>query len=124
MNTLYLLSFLVTSFLPPAHKSLCSIDPQKAYSQNILGKNVGYYVNIKNNATREVDGIKWTAYFYNNFDDLKGTKLGSWESGNFISPVATGESITDLEGAWVDGATKVYIKITRVHFTDGTTCGK
>lgn len=81
-------------------------------------------MNIKNNATREVDGIKWTAYFYNNFDDLKGTKLGSWESGNFISPVAAGESITDLEGAWVDGATKVYIKITRVHFTDGTTCGK
>ncbi|MFM7683848.1 MAG: hypothetical protein ACKO7P_14070 [Bacteroidota bacterium] len=78
MNTLCLIALLFTNFLPPSHKSLCSIDPQKAYLQNILGKNVGYYVNIKNNATHEVDGLEWTAYFYNDFDDLKGTKSGSW----------------------------------------------
>ena len=108
---------------PPSHKGLCNIDPQKAYSQNILGKNVGYYVTFKNSSSDTVDGIEWTASFYNNFDDLKGTKQGSWESGNFISPVESGKSITDLEGAWIDGATKVFIKVTRVHFTDGTTCG-
>jgi hypothetical protein len=85
---------------------------------------VGYYVSIANNSQKTVDGIEWTAYFYNNFDDLKGTKSGSWESGNFISPVEAGSNITDLEGAWVDGATKVFIKITRVHFSDGTSCGK
>jgi hypothetical protein len=28
----------------------------------------------------------------------------------------------DLENNWVDDATKVRITITKVHFTDGTTC--
>lgn len=124
MTMFYLLSLLVTSFLPPAHKGLCSIEPQKAYSQNILGKNVGYYVTVKNNSTKTVDALEWTANFYDNFDDWKGKKTGKWQSGNFTRPVEAGESITDLEGAWVDEATKVFIKITRVHFTDGTTCGK
>ena len=125
MHTLfYLMLFLGTSFTPPAHSGKCGIMPTKAYSQNVLGQNVGYYVSIANNSQKTVDGLEWTANFYNNFDDFKGTAKGSWQSGNFIGPVDPGASITDLEGAWVEGATKVYIKITRVHFTDGTSCGK
>jgi len=125
MSTIfYFMLFIGITFTPPAHSGKCGISPTKAYSQNVLGKNVGYYVSIANNSQKTVDGIEWTAYFYNNFDDLKGTKSGSWESGNFISPVEAGSNITDLEGAWVDGATKVFIKITRVHFSDGTSCGK
>jgi len=123
--TLVVLLFSITWMsLPQAHSGLCGIDVVKAYSQNILGQNVGYYVKLTNNSSKTVDAVSWTANFYNNFEDSKGKKTGKWESGNFTSSAKPGESITDLEGAWVDGATKVFIKVTRVHFTDGTSCGK
>lgn len=109
---------------PPSHTGLCGVDVVKAYSQNILGQNVGYYINLKNNSSKTVDAVSWTANFYNNFEDLKGKKTGKWESGNFTSVAEPGETMTDLEGAWIDGATKVFIKVTRVHFTDGSSCGK
>jgi hypothetical protein len=71
-----------------------------------------------------VDGIKWKANFYDNFEELKGTREGSWQSGNFISPIEIGETAQDLENVWVTGATKIFITVTKVHFTDGTSCGK
>ena len=33
-----------------------------------------------------------------------------------------GGLIKDLEGVWVDGASKIVIEITRVHYTDGKNC--
>jgi hypothetical protein len=108
----------------PKHKGLCSVSVVKSYSQNVLGKNIGYYVLFKNNASTPCDAINWTARFYNNFNDYKGTRKGSWSSGNFISPIKTSKTTQDLEGVWVSGATKVYITINRVHFTNGTSCGK
>ena len=59
---------------PPSHTGLCGVDVVKAYSQNILGQNVGYYINLKNNSSKTVDAVSWTANFYNNFEDLKGKK--------------------------------------------------
>jgi len=108
----------------PNHTGLCGIIPVKAYSQNVLGKNVGYYISLKNNSAKTVDGVTWTASFYNNFEDFKGKNTGKWESGNFTSAAEPGETMTDIESAWINGATKVFIKVTRVHFTDGTSCGK
>jgi len=121
--TLLFLPFICLD-VPPSHTGLCGIDPVKAYSQNVLGKNVGYYISLKNNSAKTVDGVTWTASFYNNFEDFKGKNTGKWESGNFTSVAEPGETMTDIESAWVDGATKVFIKVTRVHFTDGTSCGK
>ncbi|MEY4603758.1 MAG: hypothetical protein RIT43_1050 [Bacteroidota bacterium] len=106
------------------HKSRFGITVLKTFSQNILGKNFGYYVELRNDSQKTVDAIEWQARFYNNFEDLKVIRKGNWSSGNFISPVKTGESVLDLEGDWVDDATKVYIEIIRVHFTDGTTLRK
>ncbi|MFN5911226.1 MAG: hypothetical protein ACK45H_07835, partial [Bacteroidota bacterium] len=57
-----------------------------------------------------------------NFNDYKGDRKGEWSSGNFISPVKTGGTIEDLEGVWVEGATKIVIEITRVHYTDESNC--
>jgi hypothetical protein len=106
------------------HKSRFGIVVIKAYSQNVLTKNIGYYVELRNDNKKTVDAVEWQARFYDNFEDLKGTRKGTWSSGNFISPVKKGETILDLEGVWVDDATKVFIEITRVHFTDGTTLKK
>ena len=108
----------------PKHYGKCGVMPLKAYTQNILGKNVGYYVEFKNGSKKSVDALEWQARFYNNFDELKGTRTGNWSSGNFISPIEPNATTKDLEGVWVDGATKVFIIISRVHFTDGTTCSK
>ncbi len=108
----------------PKHKGIANVVVLNAYSQNILGKNVGYIVKFKNNSTSEVDALKWKAYFYDNFNDLKGESEGTWSSGNFINPIPKGETTEDIETAWVKDATKVFIKITRVHFTNGKSYGK
>ena len=76
----YLMLFIGSSLTPPAHTGKCGIMPTKAYSQNVLGRNVGYYVSIANNSQKTVDGLEWTANFYNNFDDFKGASKGSWQS--------------------------------------------
>ena len=115
---------LMLGFAPPSHKGKCGLVPSKAYTQNIYGKNIGYYVNFRNDSEKVVDGIKWKANFYDNFEELKGTREGSWQSGNFISPIEMGETAQDLENVWVTGATKIFITVTKVHFTDGTSCGK
>lgn len=105
------------------HSGKCGVTPDKAYSQNVLGRNVGYYVEIKNESEKEFDAIEWEAFFYDNFDELLETRPGSWSSGNIIKPCKPQETLKDLDMVWVKKATKVIIKIRRVHFTDGTTCG-
>ncbi|MFM7233745.1 MAG: hypothetical protein ACKO7B_07350 [Flavobacteriales bacterium] len=99
---------------------LASVEIVSAVTQNTLGYNAGYYVEFKNNGTKEVDGLKWKADFYDNFGSKKGTKDGQWQSGNFISPIKVNETSKDLETVWVEGATKVFIRIVEVHWTDGT----
>jgi hypothetical protein len=105
-----------------SHETKCALSVVKAYTQNTFGTNIGYYVDFKNNSGNSVDGIKWTARFYDNFGELKGKREGQWQSGNFISPIAPGDTGSDLEGVWVDGATKVFITINSVHYTNGTNC--
>jgi hypothetical protein len=114
--------FMFSSATSPTHEGMCNISISKAYTQNVLGKNIGYYVEFKNNASRSVDALKWKATFYDNFNEQKGVRDGSWSSGNFISPIAPKSTAIDLESNWVNDATKVRITITKVHFTDGMTC--
>lgn len=111
-------SVLCSTVFAQKHYGKSGIEIYRTYSQNILGKNIGYYVEFKNTSNREVDAIEWEAYFYNNFKDLKGKRKGSWSSGNFIKPLKSKEMTKDLQASWVDGAEKVYIKITRIHFVD------
>ena len=118
--SLFFLSFAKDA---PKHKGLGNVTVVKAYSQNVLGKNVGYYVEFKNNASSEVDALKWKAFFYDNFDEYKGESEGSWSSGNFITPIKCGKTTEDLETAWIKDASKVIIKIQKVHFVNGKTVG-
>ncbi len=123
---LLLISIILFSFTKdlPKHQGMGNVIVLKATSQNLLGKNIGYIVEFKNNAAVEVDALKWKAIFYDNFDDYKGESEGKWSSGNFITPIKSGESKEDVESAWVKEATKVVIKITRVHFINGKSYGK
>ena len=107
----------------PVHTGKCGVNPQKAYSQNLLGRNVGYYVEIKNETDKEVDALEWEASFYNNFNELLEKRNGSWSSGNIIKPCKPDAVVKTLATVWVKKATKVFIKINRVHFTDGSSCG-
>ena len=106
-----------------SHKNKCGVEVVKAYTQELLGKNVGYYVEFKNTSDKTVDAIEWKANFYSAFGEVKGNREGSWSSGNFIKPVDPNAKIVDLQSNWVDGANKVFIYVTRVHFTDGSVCG-
>ncbi len=106
------------------HENKCDISVEKAYTQNTFGKIVGYYVDFKNNGGASVDGIKWTARFYDNFGDLKGKEEGQWQSGNIVDPISTGKTAIDLEAVWIDGATKVFINIDLVHYTNGESCSQ
>ena len=83
---------------------------------------MGYYVEFINKSGKSIDAIEWKVKFYNNFNDLKGERKGEWSSGNFIKPIKNGAVMKDLEGVWVDGATKIVIEIKRVHYTDGNSC--
>ena len=111
---LFLCSFSYTT--DPQHEGLSGVDVLGAKTQQVFVKNIGYYVEFKNNSNQEVDGIKWEANFLNNFGEVKGTSVGKCESGNLIKPIKPGSKTEDLEGTWIDGATKVQIKITDVHF--------
>lgn len=121
---LSVLAILLVSFYPytPKHYVKCGVIASKAYTQNILGKNAGYYVEFRNSLKKSIDALEWRGRFDNNFDELKGTKIGEWSSGNFISPIKPGKTAKDLEGVWVEGATKVFTSISRIHFTAGTSC--
>ena len=120
-NTIFIifLSIAVES-LGQKHSNYGSVQVLSAYTQSTFGYNAGYYVEFKNNSTKKVDGLKWTAKFYDNFGSLKGTRKGQWQSGNFIDPISIGGTAKDLEGVWVEDATKVVISIKMVHYTDGT----
>lgn len=102
------------------HKGLSSIQVLEAATQNTLGYNAGYYVEFKNISQKSIDGVKWKVDFLDNFGTNKGKREGQWQSGNFTQPIEPGDTMKDIEGVWVEGATKIVVTITEVHFTDGT----
>lgn len=114
--TLVCLSF--TSDYKPKHKGMSGVIAKEAHTQLFFNTNIGYAVTFVNNTKKSCDAIEWTAYFYNNFYDLKGYRKGKWSSGNIVQPIEPGQTTQDLENVWLDGATKVYITVTRVHFVD------
>jgi len=100
----------------------CGITVTKSYNQQVLGKNIGFFVIFKNNTTRSLDAIDYKVIYKNGFDEVKGTRLFTWQAGNFLGPKLPGESLKDGSTTWVDDANKIEVVIKRVHFTDGYTC--
>lgn len=113
-----ILALISFSFTEPKHVGKSGIKVISASTQQILGINAGYYVKFKNNNTRNVDGLKWKAIFTDNFGEVKGERVGKWESGNLITTIKPGEEVEDLERVWIKEATKVKIVITTVHFEE------
>lgn len=111
---------MTTSVMSQKHKGLPSMEVLEASTQNTLGYNAGYYVEFKNTSSKSIDGVKWKVDFLDNFGTNKGKRYGQWQSGNFTSPIEPGDTMKDIEGVWVDGATKIWVTILEVHFTDGT----
>ncbi len=100
----------------------CGISITKSYNQEVLGKNIGFYVVFKNNTTRSLDAIDYKVIYKNGFDEVKGTRSFTWQAGNFLGPKLPGESLKDGSTTWVDDANKIEVLIKRVHFTDGYSC--
>jgi hypothetical protein len=82
-----LLSF-ATSYKAQSNKGKSGVSVESVKTQSVLGSNLGYYVQFKNNSSQNVDGLKWTATFTDNFGKVLGTRSGQWQSGNFISAKA------------------------------------
>ena len=100
----------------------CGISVTKSYNQQVMGKNVGFYVVFKNNSKRTMDAIDYEVNYKNGFDETMGKRSFTWQAGNFFGPKLPGESLKDGATTWVDGANKIKVIIKRVHFTDGLTC--
>ena len=105
-----------------SHQMKCDLELVTCKTQKVLGKNIGYVVEIKNGSSKEIDGVEWTAFFYTRFGKLKGKRQGDWTSGNFISPKDTDETFIEVESNFIDGADDVFITIKKVHYTDGSSC--
>jgi len=100
----------------------CGLEIIDSYTQEIMGKNVGFYTKFKNNSKKSIDAFDYKVKYLDGFNEIKGTREFRWQSGNIIDELEPGESLKDGSTNWVKGANKVEIYIIRVHYTDGTIC--
>jgi hypothetical protein len=94
----------------------------KINCQRALGRTIGYHLVLKNNSTKTIDAVEWTATFVDKFGDVKEVKKGElWSSGNTLTidtskPIEPGKELQVTMSSLVKGATDVEIKITRIHY--------
>lgn len=118
-NKIILALFSILPLLSVAqqkHNGKSGVRVVETSTQSVLGRCWGYYVAFENKSGKTVDGIKWKATFTNNFGEVLGVRDGVWQSGNFITPMAPGETTEDIESNYVKGGLKIWITITAVHF--------
>lgn len=118
MKLLLLLAFLHMNF----ENLDCGVIVKESRTESIAGKNIGFYVLFQNNSQFTVDAVEYNVKFYNTFGDLIASKDFSWQSSDIDSPFGPNETTWNLRKSWIDGASKIKIKIRRVHFTNGKTC--
>lgn len=121
--TLILLFTVLFQFsFSQTNTGLCKVEIADVSKVSSFGYLVGYSVQFKNNTKKSVDGIWWKAYYYNNANELIKSDESSFNSSNLIDPIASGFTKSIARSPRVKGASKVIIKIVKVHFSDGTTC--
>ena len=120
MNPFFFIALFcsITIVNAQSNKGKSGVNIVSVKTQSVLGANIGYYVEFINNSTKNVDGLKWKATFTDNFGEKLGEREGDWQSGNFISEIKPGAKTKDLENNYIEGATKVFITITSVHFVE------
>lgn len=104
------------------NKGLCKVEVNDVSNVSSFGYLVSYTVQFKNTSSKSVDGIYWTANYYNNNGDLIKSEESSFNSTSLIDPVGSGETKTLVRAPNVKGASKAIVKINKVHFVDGTKC--
>ncbi len=125
MTKLFLIavfSFLCQTANIQSNKGLCKVEVNDVSKTTSFGYLVGYSVTFKNNSKKTVDGVYWNVYFYNNNGDLIKEDKSTFNSTSLIDPIASGFTKILVRSPRVKGASKVIVKITKVHFSDGTTC--
>jgi len=116
---LLLILFPISSLLAQKNKGLHGVEVVKTNTQEVLGVNIGFFVEFKNNNDKAVDALKYTVYYYNGFDEKMGEKNFKWQSGNIIKNIESGKTIKDYHANWIKDANKIKVIITRVHFASG-----
>ena len=121
---LLLVSFIIftTTAFAQQNKGLCNIEVNDVSKITALGYLIGYTVQFKNSTTKTVDGVYWTAYYYNNDNKLIESEKASFNSTNLIDPIAAGFSKSIARSPRVKGASIVLVVINKVHFSDGSSC--
>ena len=119
---LLLVSFIIftTTAFAQQNRGLCNIEVNDVSKITALGYLIGYTVQFKNNTTKTVDGVYWTAYYYNNDNKLIESEKSSFNSTNLIDPIAAGFSKSIARSPRVKGASIVLVVINKVHFSDGS----
>jgi len=103
---------------------LCKVEVDDVSKVTSFGYLLGYSVTFKNDTNKTIDGIYWNVYYYNNANELLKKDNSSFNSTKLIDPIASGFTKTIARSPKVKGASVVIIKITKVHFSDGTSCDK
>ena len=105
-----------------SNDGLCKVAIIDVSKMTGFGYFVGYSAEFKNNSKKTVDGIYWNVYYYNNDGELIEEDKSSFNSTNVIDPIAVGFTKKLVRSKKIKGASKVFLKITKVHFSDGTSC--
>ena len=121
---LLLVTFIVfsTTAFAQQNRGLCNIEVNDVSKITALGYLIGYTVQFKNNTSKTVDGVYWTAYYYNNDNKLIESEKSSFNSTNLIDPIAAGFSKSIARSPRVKGASIVLVVINKVHYSDGSSC--
>ena len=104
------------------HTGRCNIGIKDVSPTTSFGYLISYRVNFKNKSQKTVDFISWEAYYYNNANEFIEKEKFSFNSTDYIDPISSGFTRKSRQFTKIYGASKVIIKITKVHFTDGTIC--
>lgn len=119
---LFVCAFYQISFAQKSSSGMCKVDVSDVSKVASFGYLLGYTVKFKNNSKKVVDGIWWTSYYYDNSNDLIKSETDSFNSIGLIKPCAPGTTKSIVRSAKVKGASIVVVKVTKAHFSDGTTC--
>ena len=104
------------------HKGKCGVEIQDVSSVSVLGYLSAYTVMFRNATENSVDGIYFTAVYYNNEDREVGRTEESFNSSSLIDPIAPGVVKSLVRTPAVKGASRTVVTVDRVHFTSGKSC--
>lgn len=113
---LLLILLPISSLLAQKNKSFSGVEVIKTTTQEVLGVNIGFFVEFKNHNDKAVDALKYTVYYFNGFDEKMGEKNFKWQAGNIVKEIESGKTIKDYHANWIKDANKIKVIITRVHF--------